>query len=128
MDYKRKDVVFKNLLRKVRAVYLSRFSKFSGYSANKNEEGRTLLLEKLIKYIKSEIVVKRLESPKDQSANEINESLSIELTRGLAYFLASLLYPKMMASLVRESAIKQETKAIHNSLYKFSIGNLDYLL
>ena len=57
-----------------------------------------------------------------------NNQPDLSILFGLAFFLGSLLYPKVMISQQKEAINKQETKSIYAYFYKFSIGNLDRLL
>ena len=114
---RRRDVLFKTIIRDVRKYFIAEFNDSTSYIKKKRYKPSPFYLEKVAEFIANTL----------QPLTVDQQPLRFQ--RRLPLFLAALLYPKdLLKSLSVSSPEKPIADEVHSTLYNFSLEKLQALL
>lgn len=111
----RRDVVFKTIIRDMRKFYINDFNECTGYVKRKRYKRKDFYLTWIDEYIEWDHI----------KAASMKGS---RLIKDFNIYLAALIYPKEVESILQKKPQKRIAEEIYDTLYKFSLCKMKIML
>lgn len=111
----RRDVIFKTIIRDMRKYYINDFNERTSYVKRKRYKRKDFYLTCVNEYIECEHI-----KAASTKANKPIKDFNI--------YLASLIYPKEVESIVQKKQQKRIAQETYDALYRFSLGKMKSML